>query len=246
MAVPAYIPSVKDSNNPPTNYGVLLFPGFQLLDIGGPLDFLNELARIRNINLYLIAQTLDPVSTLTSTFGKPGVPLAIEERIVPTHTYQTVPADLEVLLVPGGRGVFGTKPGDPIFDFIKNVYPKLRYLLTVCTGSGLVAQTGLLDGLRATTNKAAWDGVIVMGPKVHWVSRARWVVAENNKIWSSSGVQAGMDLFVAFLKYFYDDVTVLNITNADEYEPNYDSNEDPFAGIWQVKKTPWDDPNLLP
>jgi putative intracellular protease/amidase len=53
---------------------------------------------------------------------------------------------------------------NPIFlDFIKQRAPKVKYVLTVCTGSGLVAKTGLLDGKKATTNKQFWDWMTSYG-----------------------------------------------------------------------------------
>lgn len=75
---------------------------------------------------------------------------------------------------------------DPAVEFIRKTYPKLKYLLTICTGAGVAAKAGVLDGKRATTNKAAWNETVKLGPKVKWVSPARWTI--DGKIWTSSGV----------------------------------------------------------
>ena len=64
--------------------------------------------------------------------------------------------------------------------------PKVKILMTICTGSGIAARAGVLDGHLATTNKNAWATMKAMGPKVNWVSPARFVI--DGKIWSSSGV----------------------------------------------------------
>lgn len=57
--------------------------------------------------------------------------------------------------MPGGLGN-RLPSANGVVDFIKSRYPKLRYLITVCTGSGLAARAGVLDGKRATTNKWAF------------------------------------------------------------------------------------------
>ena len=66
---------------------------------------------------------------------------------------------------------------------------------TVCTGSALLARTGRLDGIAATSNKAAFAWVMEQGPKVDWKPEARWV--EDGKFMTSSGVSAGMDMALA-------------------------------------------------
>lgn len=68
-----------------------------------------------------------------------------------------------MLFVPGGTG---TRAGDdvlgPAKEFIKERFPKVKYVLTVCTGSALVAMTGVLDGRRATTNKVSLKRMITI------------------------------------------------------------------------------------
>jgi putative intracellular protease/amidase len=70
-------------------------------DVFGPLDILNTLGRERTIRLSIIAATLDPVSTRPPSNMTHSSP-QFAESIVPTHTFETAPKDLEVLIVPGG------------------------------------------------------------------------------------------------------------------------------------------------
>lgn len=129
--------------------------------------------------------------------------------VPPTHTFANAPSDLEVLLVPGGAG--SRAPNlNATLDYIKEVFPKLKYLVTVCTGSLVVARTGLLSGMRATTNKAAWKGVVAADPTAHWIPKARWAV--DGKIWSSSGVSAGIDVTLAFIACHYGESVAANVT----------------------------------
>lgn len=143
------------------------------------------LAFSRQLNLALISDTLDPVWVAPVSEQLNAQNSSFWFSVNPTHTYDNPPEDIEVLLVPGGPGVTLGNTTSAV-DYVRKVYPKLRYLITTCTGAGIAAQAGVLDGRRATTNKSAWANITAMGPDVLWVSPARWVVDGN--IWSASGV----------------------------------------------------------
>jgi transcriptional regulator GlxA family with amidase domain len=220
----------------PVHYGLLVFPGFQALDAYGPLDSFNMLSRNHDISLSIIAQTLDPVSTRAGPSVLKQLNIAssrFSESIVPTHTFSSPPEQLDVLIIPGG---FGLRAPDPELDgainYIRDVYPRLKYALTVCTGSVLLARTGILDGRKATTNKRSWGWAVPQGPKVDWVPVARWVVDGN--IWTASGVAAGMDATLAFIEKLYGKETAEDIANTVEYERHEDPAWDPFAKVWKV------------
>ena len=48
-----------------------------------------------------------------------------------------------------------------LINFLKRQAPGAEYVLSVCTGSWILAQAGLLDGKRATSNKAVFRNVKV-------------------------------------------------------------------------------------
>jgi transcriptional regulator GlxA family with amidase domain len=74
----------------------------------------------------------------------------------------------------------------------------------------VVAKTGLLSGVRATTNKAAWKSVVATDPSAHWIPHARWAVDGN--VWSSSGVSAGIDVTLAWIACLYGEDVATNVT----------------------------------
>lgn len=150
---------------PPKKFAIALFHGFQALDVFGPIDALNLLSFSKPLELCILAETLDPVSTVPERLPDdspiPNLPATgvIGESIVPSHTYKDAPEDIEVLMVPGGRGTRNLPRTQHVADFIKERFPKLRYLLTICTGASIAARSGVLDGKNATTNKMAYDWV---------------------------------------------------------------------------------------
>lgn len=144
------------SQPPPVKYAVALFNGFQLLDVAGPLDVLAVLALQAPTEIYVLANTMDPVTSRTVRPGAVGV------EFVPTHTFETAPEDIEVLIVPGGGGARDIAGTQPVVDYIAKAFPKLRYFLTVCTGAALAGRAGVLDGKNATTNKLSFDWVSLL------------------------------------------------------------------------------------
>lgn len=200
--LPSYSPKERkkltcpllDEVEPPKNWAVALYDGLDVIDVFGPIDVLYILSLSQQLNLYFLADTMAPVwmrpplpelnkagSNFTASFN-------------PTHTFDNPPNDIEILLVPGGLGMRRGNSSEPVVDFVRKTYPKVKYLLTTCTGAGVAARAGVLDGKRATTNKAAWNEIVKMGPNVKWVSPARWTVDGN--IWTSSGVSLVASLFL--------------------------------------------------
>ena len=157
------------TDNLPKNFGIVLFPGFQLLDVCGPLDALNVLSNSHTLNLSIIAANLNPVGTQHFIQDQQGS--KFNQSIVPTHTFANAPQDLEVLLVPGGLGNRSDKNMEPVVEYLTSLgldgsggrlKGDLKWVLTVCTGSEILARTGALDGRRATTNKRAFNQVCVI------------------------------------------------------------------------------------
>jgi putative intracellular protease/amidase len=126
----------------PLEIGVILVSGFQALDVFGPLDALNALSRARPLRLEILSHDLSLVST-----RDPESPHSIEQLLKPTATFASRPA-LDILLVPGGPGtrMEHSEAIEGAISFIRDVYPNLKFLLTVCTGAVLAAWAGVLDG----------------------------------------------------------------------------------------------------
>lgn len=157
-------------SNPPTKLGFLLFPGFQALDILGPLDILNVMGgSVNGTSVSLLSRTLNPESTISPTSNS-----TVGHSVVVTHTLDAPPSGLEVLVVPG---VGGTRSPDlqPEIDFIRNSSPSLRYVIGICTGNALLARAGILDGKKAAGNKKSWNWLTAQSKKVRWIGKlAGW------------------------------------------------------------------------
>ena len=110
---------------------------------------------------------------------------------MPTHSFGDCP-ELDILLVPGGIGTRKAMYNERIISWIRVVFERLEYLLSVCTGSLVLGQTGLLDGLKATTHHTCFTEFEDSAPKVIVERGKRWV--DTGKIVTSAGISAGMDM----------------------------------------------------
>jgi transcriptional regulator GlxA family with amidase domain len=199
-------------NAQPLKIGAVIFPGFELLDIFGPLEMLGMLRE--QVSITMLAEKPGEVR---SNQGPKGVADAALADV----------SALDVLLVPGGWGTRTEVQNAPFLDLLRARAKEARFVASICTGSALLAKTGVLDGKRATSNKLAFDWVTSQGPNVIWIREARWV--EDGNIYTSSGVSAGMDMTLGLIQRLFDRSMSLQIARWAEYSWHEDKTVDPFA-----------------
>ncbi|OFL61966.1 thiamine biosynthesis protein ThiJ [Corynebacterium sp. HMSC065D07] len=197
----------------PLRIAVVLFEGFELLDVFGPV------------------QLFQAVPDVTVVFAGPtGEPVASSQgvEVVPTMPYgQIEPAD--VLLVPGGKGTRKLVEDESFLSWLRGVGAQAPLVASVCTGSAVLAAAGLLEGYTATSNKRAYSWATSFGGDVSWRPEARWVHDRNR--WTSSGVAAGMDMTVSLIAHLVSDSAAIDAANFAEYDAHRDSEWDPFARL---------------
>jgi transcriptional regulator GlxA family with amidase domain len=197
--------------------GFVLFEGFELLDVFGPA----EAYGIRDVDgafcLAMVAQEPGPI---TSAQG----PAAVAE-----YGFGDCP-HLDIILVPGGIGTRREVGNAAFISWLQARAREAELVTSVCTGAGLLARAGILDGCRATSNKRSLDWVMSQGPQVIWVPQARWV--EDGKYFTSSGVSAGIDMALAIIARICGKEVAEKAATAMEYEWHRDAAWDPFAKIW--------------
>jgi putative intracellular protease/amidase len=161
---------------------IILFDDFETLDVFGPVEILGRLKEHYQISFY----------SQQGGLVRNGHGVAID-----TQALSELKHDTDIFLIPGGFGTRVEVNNNELIQSIKEIAAASKYVFTVCTGTALLARTGLLDNRKATSNKRAFDWVVTQGEKVEWIRKARWVV--DGKYYTSSGVSAGMDMTLGFL-----------------------------------------------
>ena len=158
---------------PRQRVAILIFNGVEIIDYTGPWEVFGA----ANYEVYTVAATKDPVTT------------AMGMTVVPKYTFADAPQP-DVLLIPGG-GVRGAQ-GDPsTLDWIRKTDQHTVHTMSVCNGAFILASTGLLDGLSATTTFRNIPRMRTAFPKIKVVDDRRFV--DNGKLITTAGLTAGID-----------------------------------------------------
>lgn len=190
---------------------VLLFDDFETLDVFGPVEIFGRLVDLYSIQFYSLnggrIKNRHGITILTKKLG-------------------AFKANVEIFLIPGGLGTRKEVQNERLIDKITKTAKCSNHVLTVCTGSALLAKTGLLNNRSATSNKRAFAWVTTNGPKVLWKKTARWTV--DGKFYTSSGVSAGLDMTLGFLSDRHGIEFARKVASEIEYNWTEDKNNDSF------------------
>jgi transcriptional regulator GlxA family with amidase domain len=206
-------------------FGVMLFEGFEVLDVFGPVEAFGILAYEGKWRVVTVAERAGAVLSAQG-------PKVIADYGFTESGFNDCPP-IDILMIPGGIGTRRQVTNHAALEWLIAHAAKAEIVASVCTGASLLAKAGLLDGRRATSNKLSFKWVTEQGPKVNWVHEARWI--EDGKFWTSSGVSAGIDMALALIARVADLKTAENIAVRMEYEWHRDAAWDPFANIHKLK-----------
>jgi len=207
--------------------GVLLFPGFEMLDAYGPMDMWANV-NLAPAKLWGGADKMVGVRLITVAAKRGDVQAYGGPKTVADVGYDDAP-QFDYLLVPGGWGVIPLVNDQTTMNWLRAQAQNAEIVMSVCNGASLLAAAGILDGRQATTNKLLWKEATEPGPKVKWVEKARWV--DGGTIVTASGIAAGIDMTHAVISRLYGKDIASWLELWTEYEPHRDPAWDPFAAM---------------
>ena len=174
--------------------GILAFPDVEILDIAGPNEvfgFASGALLHRGIcdqSIYttrVIAEKPGPVKTLSGL------------QIIADEAYDSTDVEIDTLLVPGGY-IEQAVTDKKLIAWIKAAVPKVRRVVSVCTGSFLLAEAGLLDGCKATTH---WHYCSQLSKNYPTICvQPDHIFIKDGNIFTSGGITSGIDLALALVE----------------------------------------------
>jgi transcriptional regulator GlxA family with amidase domain len=170
---------VKPPRKGPVQVAFVVGPDTVLIDVAGPWEAMND--AMLAINTFMVAPSMDAVD-----LG------GIKAR--PDYTFENAPRP-HVIVVPATRNL------PESIAWVKKASAHADITMSVCTGAFLLAKTGLLDGLYATTHHGGYDAFAREFPKVKLVRGPRFV--ENYNVSSSGGETSGIDLGLRVVERYF-------------------------------------------
>jgi len=204
--------------NSPLKLGAVLYPGFEMLDLFGPLEMFSLLGADK-LSIHMVAQSKQAVTAAH------GMDMGIGPKVVADYDFDDAPP-LDILLLPGGVGTVPELENERLLGFLAERSKQAQITASVCSGSALLAKAGVLDGHRATSNKQLFGLATAQSDNVEWVARARWV--DDGPVVTSSGVSAGTDMSLAIIQRLFGEEVALTVASFAEYTWHRDADSDPF------------------
>jgi transcriptional regulator GlxA family with amidase domain len=167
---------------------MMLYAGFQLLEVTGPMDVFHEANRLYGGTFYeqhLIGPSPGPVVCSN------GTAVGTTECLTDART------PFDIIVVPGAPVVGAQGEHRELVDWLGNAGRDARKLASVCNGAFLLAGTGLADHRRLTTHWRDAQRLASDYPLVHVM--ADRICMKDGNLYSSGGVSAGIDLAMALV-----------------------------------------------
>jgi len=189
--------------NKPVCVLFVVYPGIKLLDLVGALQVFSDAVDSDGKAVYKTAVA------------------SIDGGMVASDTSVDVPTErlskwrgrpIDTLLVVGGNGVYAAIEDDRLISCISQLAPKARRVASVCSGTFVLAECGLLNGRRAVTHWYCCDRLSRTYPDVR--VEPDHIFLSDGKFWTSAGVTSGIDLAIKMVSDDFGRGTALEVARS--------------------------------
>lgn len=198
--------------------GIYVFKDVEIIDFAAPHGVFSVARRFDpELEAFLVADALRPVQAQAGF------------TVLPNYSFADRPA-MDAFLIPGGFGTRQEIRNGRLHEFIRS-QPETTLLTSVCTGSWIYGQMGLLDGISATSRKepdrveagpsgkVPIDRLADIAPACR-ISRAR--VVDAGRIITAGGIASGMELgFHLLRRAGYAEGLIDEVARVMEYQQGY-------------------------
>lgn len=196
--------------------GIVIHPGFQILDTVGPATAFEIASRFsEGYNVRILA-------------AHPG---QVESSSILALTAEPLEsAAIDTVIVSGGEIIRDMTSLRIVVPWLARVMP--RRLASVCSGAFLLAEAGRLDGKAATTHWESTDRFRRSYPKVNLMPDQ--IFTRDGIVWTSAGITAGIDLALALIEDDYGSAVARRTAQQLVVHRQRSGGQSQFAGLVDV------------
>ena len=189
------------------NVAVAVFDGAEELDWAGPWEVLSAWASgwpDDGVEVFTVAESEEPVRCAKGL------------RVLTDYTWETAPTP-DVLVFPGGRGTRAQLGDESVRARLRELAERGTLMTSVCTGSLVYADAGLLDGRPATTHWGSLDALGQLGNGVEVRPDDRFV--DTGQVITAAGVSAGIDMALHLVARLHSPERAREVRRYIQYDP---------------------------
>ena len=186
---------------------ITLFQGVEELDWVGPWEVFSVWARFwpdDGIRVFTVADGDGPVSCANGA------------RVLPDYSWDDAPS-FDVLVWPGGPGTAAQLDQEAVRERVRQAAGAGTLVTSVCTGSLVLADAGLLDGRAATTHWASTDQLGALGTGIDVRVTDRFV--DDGDVVTAAGVSAGIDMALHLVRRLHSEERAREVRRVLQYDP---------------------------
>ncbi len=198
--------------------GIHVFKDAEVVDYAAPFGVFSVAKRFDpSLDAFLIADSNRPVQTQAGF------------TVLPNYSFIDEPA-MNAFLIPGGFGTRQETYNPRLHEYIRSL-PESTLLTSVCTGSWIYGEMGLLDGLAATSRKEGdnienspsglvpIDRLAQIAPAAD-ITRSR--VVDTGRIITAGGIASGMEMgFHLLRRAGFNEELISDVARVMEYTDAY-------------------------
>lgn len=186
---------------------IVLFDGAEELDWAGPWEVLAAWARLwpdDGVEVYTVAESTQPIRCAKGL------------RVLADHTWESAP-EPDVVLWPGGIGAREQVGVEAVRERVRGLAATGALMTSVCTGSLVYADAGLLDSRPATTYWGSLDRLGELGEDIQVDRESRFV--DDGDVVTAAGVSAGIDMALHLVARLHSEDRAREVRRYIQYDP---------------------------
>jgi transcriptional regulator GlxA family with amidase domain len=186
---------------------IVLFDGAEELDWAGPWEVLAAWSRQwpdDGVEVFAVAESREPITCAKGL------------RVLADHTWEEAPQP-DVVVWPGGMGTRAQLGDSRVRERVRGLAAGGALMTSVCTGSLVYADAGLLDGRRATTHWGSLELLGTLGEAIRVDDAARFV--DEGDVITAAGVSAGIDMALHLVARLHSPERARDVRRYIQYDP---------------------------